>query len=325
MRRREVIAGLAGAAAWPLTAPAQQRALPVVVFVDGGSAEGSVVYFAAFRSGLGETGYVEGRNVTVEYHHLEGQFDRLPALMADLVHRGVAVIATGTPSVAIAAKAVTATIPIVFGVNDNPVKLGLVASLARPGGNATGVNFLSLEVASKRLGFLREMVPRAARIAVLVNPRNAAAEAALRGVQDTARVIGLQVYALDASTSREIDAAFASFAHERPDALFVVPDVFFGSRRAQLVTMAARDRIPASYGQRAYVAAGGLMSYGSDNREMYHFVGRYTGRILKGEKSADLPVQQATKFELVINRQTARLLGMEVPEALLATADEVIE
>jgi putative tryptophan/tyrosine transport system substrate-binding protein len=325
VKRREFIAGL-GAAAWPTAVWAQRSAMPVIGFVDGGSAEGSAVYSAAFREGLSETGYVEGQNATVEYHWLEGQYDRMPALTADLVRRRVAVIATGSSSVAISAKAATATIPIVFGVGDDPVKLGLVASLARPGGNATGVNFFSYEVATKRLGLLHELVPKASRVAVLFNRTNSAtADAVLQRVQEAARTMGLQIRVLNATTIGEIDAAFSTLARERPDALFVVADPFFGSRRAQLVTLASSERIPTAYGQRAYVAAGGLMSYGSDNRDMYRLVGGYTGRILKGEKSATLPVQQAIKIELAINMKADKALGLTIPETLLATADEVIQ
>jgi len=277
--------------------------------------------------GLGEAGYVEGRNVTVEYHWLEGQNDRLEALMADLVRRRVAVIVTpGTTQAAVAAKAATATIPIVFGVGQDPVKLGLVASLARPGGNATGINFFTQEVVGKRLGLLHELVPKAVRVAVLVNPANATTnETTLRDVEEAARVIGLQIRVLNAGTDREIDAAFATIARERPDALFVTPDSFFGSRRVQFVTLSAYHRIPAAYVDRNIVAAGGLMSYGADVAGMYREVGVYAGNILKGEKPADLPVQQSTRFAFVINLGTARLLGIDVPPRLLALADEVIE
>ena len=301
--------------------------MPVVGFVNGGSADASAGHVAAFRKGLGETGYVEGQNVTVEYHWLEGQYDRLPALMADLVRRRVAVIATpGSTPAALAAKAATATIPIVFGVGEDPVKLGLVASLARPGGNATGINFFAQEVVAKRLGLLHELVPKAVRVAVLVNPANAtSAETTLRDVQEAARAIGLQIQVLNASTSREIDAAFATLARERPDALFVAADAFFASRRVQFATLAARDRIPAAYANRDFVAAGGLMSYGTDFADSYRQVGVYTGNILKGAKPADLPVVQSTKFEFVINLQTAKALGIDVPPTLLAIADEVIE
>jgi putative tryptophan/tyrosine transport system substrate-binding protein len=327
MKRREFIAGLGSAAAWPVMALGQQSAMPVVAFLSSGSADALAGNVAEFRKGLGETGYVEGQNVTVEYHWLEGRYDRLPAVLADLVRRRVSVITTpANTAAAIAAKAATGTIPIVFSVAEDPVKLGLVASLARPGGNATGINFFASETVAKRLGLLHELVPRAARVAVLVNPANAnTAEATLRGVQDAARVIGLQIYVLNATTGREIDAAFATFGRERPDALFVTGDAFYTSRRAQFVTLAARDRIPTAYSVRDFVVAGGLMSYGSELAGRYRQVGVYTGNILKGAKPADLPVMQPTKFEFVINLQTARLLGIEVPPTLLALADEVIE
>jgi putative tryptophan/tyrosine transport system substrate-binding protein len=328
MRRREFIAGLGGAAAtWPLVAHAQQPALPVVGFLNGASADGYAPMVAAFRQGLKEAGYVEGRNVTVEYHWLNGQYDRVPALIADLVRSRVAVIAIpGTTAAAIAAKAATATIPIVFGVAEDPVKLGLVASLARPGGNATGVNSFTSEVVAKRLALLHQLVPKAVRIAVLVNPANVpGTEATLRDVQEAARAIGLQIHVLNASTSREIDAAFATLARERPDALFVGPDGFFNVRLVQFATLAARERIPTTYANRDLVAAGGLMSYGTDRVDRFRQVGVYTGNILKGAKPAELPVMQPTKFEFVINLTTAKALGIEVPETLLATADEVIE
>jgi len=325
MRRRQFIAGLGSAAAWPLAARAQQATLPVVGFVNPGSADAGADNIAAFRKGLGETGYVDGQNATVEYHWLEGQYDRLPALMADLVRRRVAVIATpGSDTATLAAKTATTTIPIVFSVAQDPVKLGLVASLARPGGNATGINFFGGEVVAKRLGLLHELVPKAVRVAVLINPANAAsAETTLRQVQEAARIFRLQMLVFSASTSREIEAVFALLAGDRPDALFVAGDAFFGSRRVQFATMAAHNRIPASYSQRDYVAVGGLMSYGTSLD--YRQVGVYAGNILKGAKPADLPVMQSTKFEFVINLQTARLLGIEVPETLLAIADQVIE
>jgi ABC-type uncharacterized transport system substrate-binding protein len=326
--RREFITLLGGAAAaWPLAASAQQPAMPVVGFVSGRSAEAAVRQAAAFRKGLNEAGYVEGQNVMVEYHWLEGQYQRLPSLMADLVRRRVAVIATLATPAALAVKAATTTIPIVFGVSDDPVKLGLVASLARPGGNATDINFFTAEVVAKRLGLLHDLVPKAVRIAVLVNPAHApSAESTLRAVPEAARAIGLQIQIiLNASTSREIEAAFATIVRDRADALFVAPDGFFNARRVQFATLATRYGIPAAYSNREVVEAGGLMSYGTDNLDVYRQVGVYTGQILKGAKPADLPVVQSTKFEFVINLQTARALGLEVPPTLLARADEVIE
>jgi putative ABC transport system substrate-binding protein len=328
MRRREFVTLVGGAAVgWPRAGRAQQPAMPVVGFIRDGSADGSARFVAAFRKGLNETGYVEGQNVTVEYHWLEGQYDRLSTLLADLVRRRVAVIAApGTAQAALAAKAATATIPIVFGVGDDPVKLGLVASLARPGGNATGINSFVQEVVAKRLRLLHELVPKAVRVAVLVNPGNAStAESVLREVQQAAPTIGLQVQILNASTIAGIDAAFATLARERSDALFVAGDAFFFDRRVQFATLTARDRIPATYAVRELVAAGGLMSYGPDLAEMFRQVGVYTAKILKGAKPADLPVLQSTKFEFVINLQTARALGIEVPSGVLSIADEAIE
>jgi putative ABC transport system substrate-binding protein len=325
--RRELIAALSSAVAWPRTARAQQSAMPVVEFVFGGSAVDSARYVAAFRKGLNDTGYVEAQNVTVEYHWLENQYDRLPALVADMIRRQVAVIATpGNTPAALAAKAATATIPIVFGVPQDPVQLGLVASLARPGGNATGINFFFAEVISKRLRLLHDLVPKAVSIAVLLNPANAPlTEVTLREVKEAAPTIGLQIQIFNATTISEIDAAFAGFARLRPDALFVSPDAFFTDRHGQFATLTARDRIPAAYSNRELVAAGGLMSYGTDLADMFHQVGVYTGSILKGAKPADLPVLQSTKFEFVINLQTARALGIEVPSGVLSIADEVIE
>jgi putative tryptophan/tyrosine transport system substrate-binding protein len=326
MRRREFITLLGGAAAWPLVARAQQGAMPVIGFVSIRSADASADRLRAFRKGLSETGTIEGQNVTVGYHWLDGQYDRLPALMADLVRRRVAVIATIGDNPAIAAKAATATIPIVFTVSEDPVKLGLVASLARPGGNVTGINFFEVEVEAKRLGLLHELMPKAVRVAVLWNPAaDTAGSTELRDLQEAARTIGLQIRILNAATIGEIDAAFATFARERPDALFVVGNAFFNSRRVQIASLAARDRIPASYGEREYVLVGGLVSYGTDQADAWRQVAVYTGSILKGAKPADLPVVQSTKFEFVINLQTARLLGIEVPPTLLALADEVIE
>ena len=328
MRRRDFIKVVAhSAVVWPLAARAQQPSMPAIAFVSGRSADASVRVSAAFRKGLNETGSVEGQNVTVEYHWLEGHYDSLPALMADLVRRQVAVIATpGSADAALAAKATTATIPIIFGVGEDPVRLGLVANLARPSGNATGINFFVNEVLAKRLRLLHDMVPKAVRVAILLNPSNVSStEATQRVVQEVAHAIGLQIQIVNATTISEIDAVFASFARERPDALFVAPDGFFVSRAVQFATLTARDKIPAAYSERDTVAVGGLMSYGADIADMYRQVGLYTGSILKGAKPADLPVLQSTKFEFVINLQTARALGIEVPSGLLAIADEVIE
>jgi putative ABC transport system substrate-binding protein len=328
MRRREFITLLGGTAAtWPIPARAQQSSMPVVGFINGASADASSHYAVAFRNGLSESGYMEGQNVTVEYHWLEGRYDQLAALMSDLVRRRVAVIATPGSNVAtLAAKAATGTIPIVFGVAEDPVQLGLVASLARPGGNATGINFFFSEVVAKRLQLLHELVPNAIRIAVLVNPGNAStAESTIRDVQKAAPTMGLQIHKFDATTIGEIDAAFAGFANERPEALFVAADGFFFGRAVQFATLAARDKIPATYSNRPYVTVGGLMSYGTDLADMFRQTGVYTGSILKGAKPSDLPVLQSTKFELVVNLQTARALGIAVPPGLLSIVDEVIE
>jgi putative ABC transport system substrate-binding protein len=327
IRRREFIALIGGAAAWPRAARAQQAALPVVGLVNGRSPEDAARNAAAFRKGLNETGYVEGQNVTVEYHWMEGQYQRLPSVMADLVRRRVAVIATpGFSLGAQAAKAATTTIPIAFGAGDDPVKLGLVASLSRPGGNATGINFFTAEVVAKRLGLLHDLVPKAVRIAVLVNPAQAAiTETTLRDLPEAARALGLQIAVLNASSSREIEAAFATIVRDRMDALFVAGDGLFLSRRVQFATLAARHGIPAAHNFREEVEAGALMSYGTNTLDGWRQVGIYTGQILKGATPADLPVSQLTKFEFVINLQTARALGIEVPNALQLLADEVIE
>ncbi|MET0924858.1 MAG: ABC transporter substrate-binding protein [Xanthobacteraceae bacterium] len=301
--------------------------MPIVGLVNGRSAEDAARNAAAFRQGLSETGHVEGQNVVIEYRWVEGQYQRLPSIMADLVRRGVAVIATpGFTAGAQAAKAATTTIPIAFGVGEDPVKLGLVASLGRPGGNATGINFFTGEVVTKRLGLLHQLVPKAVRIAVLVNPVQAAiTETTLRDLPDAARAIGLEIQVLNASTSREIEEAFATLVRDRADALFVAGDGLFLSRRALFATLAARHGIPAAYNFREEAEAGGLMSYGTNTLEGWRQVGAYTGKILKGAKPAELPVLQLTKFELVINLPTARMLGLEVPPTLIASADEVIE
>ena len=325
--RREFMAVLGGAAAaWPVALRAQQPAMPVIGWLSPTSPDNYTDRLRAFRLGLKDTGYVEGENVTVEYRWAENQLDRLPELAAELVRRRVgAIAAPGGVAPAFAAKAATATIPIVCMVGDDPVKLGLVTNLARPGGNLTGINFFAGELAAKRLEILRELVPAATRVAVLVNPINPNAEAALREVAAAGSAIGMEIVAFNASSSLEIDAAFASFVRERLDALFVDTGPFFTARRVQLVQLAARHAVPATYAGRQFVDHGGLMSYGTSLADAYRQIGVYTGHILKGAKPADLPVVQSTKFELVINASTARMLGLTVPPTLLAGADEVIE
>src|SRR5262245_37684183 len=325
MRRRDFITLLGGAAvAWPLSARAQQPAMPVIGFLDPTSPDMYADRLRAFRQGIKDTGYA---NVAIEHRWAEHQIDRLPELATELVRRHVAVIITGGgPTAALAAKAATTTIPIVFAVGEAPVRLDLVASLNRPGGNLTGINFFNAELTAKRLELLREVVPGADRVAVLVNPTIATnTESAVRDAGAAARAVGLQIQVLNASTDREIEAAFAAFVRERPDALLVSGDAFFASRRVQFALLAARHTLPASYASRQFAEAGGLMSYGSNIADAYRQLGVYTGRILKGAKPADLPVVQATKIELVINSLAARVLGLSVPPTLLARADEVIE
>jgi putative ABC transport system substrate-binding protein len=327
MRRRDFISGIGSAAALPVVAQGQQSALPVIGFVNGAAADASASYGAAFRKGLGEAGFIEGQNVIVEYHWLDGRYGGLAGLMADLVRRRVDVIATPVSNAAsLAAKAATSTIPIVFGVGQDPVQLGLVASLSRPGGNATGVNTFGADMVAKRLALLHDLAPRAVRIAVLVNPGNAnIADATLQHLRNAAGTMGLQIHVLNAATSSEIDAAFVTIGQEQLQALFVGPDAYFVSRRVQLATLTARDRIPAAFADRAIVEAGGLMNYNVNVADSFRQVGVYAGNILKGAKPAELPVAQPTKFEFILNLQTAKLLRIEVSPALLALADEVIE
>jgi len=323
--RRELLAALGGAAAaWPLAARAQQPAMPVIGLLAPVSQNEELL--RGFRQGLKQAGFVEGDNLSILYHSGENEIDRLPALADDLVRRRVAVIVTIAQPAAFAAKAATATIPILFVAAEDPVKLGLVVSLARPGGNLTGTNIFQSEVVAKRLQLLRELVPAATRVAVLVDPANKTTTATvLQEVESAARAMALQIPVFHASNGREISAAFAAFERERPDALFISGGPLFTDRRVQLATLAARHMIPMTSSNRQITEAGGLMSYGANIADAYRQIGVYAGRILKGEKPADLPVVQATKFELVINAETARILGLTVPPALLAQADEVIE
>ena len=324
MRRREFITLLGGVAAWPVAARAQQAAMPLVGFLNSASPEVFADRLRAFHQGLKEIGFVEGENVGIVYRWADNQVDRLPELAAELVQRRAAVIAANNAA-AVPAKAATANIPIVFLVAEDPVRTGLVASLARPGGNLTGINILIGELAAKQLEILRELVPTVTRVDVLMNPVGPLAETTLRDVEPAARAMGLQTNVLTASTSRDIDAAFATFVRARPDALFVGADVLFTSRRVQLANLAARHAVPMTSSTREITDAGGLMSYGTNIADGYRQLGVYVGRILKGAKPPDLPVVQSSKFELVINHQTARILGLTVPPSLLATADEVIE
>ena len=327
MRRRTFITLIGGAAAtWPLAARAQQPAMPVIGLLDTGGVDSNTGLLRPFREGLGEAGYFEGQNVAIEYRWAEGHYDRLPELAADLVRRKVSVIAipSSTPA-SVAAKNATTTIPIVFGVGDDPVKLGLVTSLGRPGGNATGINFVTAELGAKRLELLHELVPTASRIAVLANPTDQTRTTSnIRDLEAAARALGLQIHVFSATTTDEIDVVFAAILRERMQALILIPDAYFGTRRVQVAIMAARHALPTVAALRSYVEAGGLMSYGTSLVDAQRHVGVYTGRVLKGDKPADLPVVQPTKFELVINRSTAKALDLQLPMTLLALA-EVIE
>jgi putative tryptophan/tyrosine transport system substrate-binding protein len=326
LRRREFITLLGGAAAWPLAARAQQVTLPVVGLLDSRSQEAVAGRLRAFRQGLQENGYVEGENVAIIYRWAENQLDKLPALANDLVHRRVAVIATAGDPATSAAKAATTAIPIAFVIAEDPVRAGLVASLARPGGNITGINFLAAELTAKRLELLRELVPRAARVAVLVNPaEEKRTESTMEALEAAARMMALQIQVLKANTSLEIEAAFDNIERQRPDALFIETSPFLNVRNVQLAMLAAYHHVPGTHSEREYPEVGGLMSYGSNIADAYRQQGAYVGRILRGAKPADLPVVQSSKLELVLNAATARMLGVTIPPTLLATADEVID
>jgi putative tryptophan/tyrosine transport system substrate-binding protein len=327
MKRRHFISLLGGAAAaWPLAARAQQPKVPVIGYLSGGSAAASTQNVAVFRQSLAEAGYVVGRNAAIEYRFAEGQYDRLPAMAAELVRSEVAlIVAGGGTAPALAAKAATATIPIVFSVTDDPVALGLVVSFARPGGNATGINFPLAELAAKELGLLHELVPAARRIGLLVNPNNSPSAAVTKDVTAAASALGIEIGVVEANNGRAIEAAFASLVGSRSEALLIGTDPFFFSRRVQLATLAARHVIPAAFNAREFVEVGGLMSYGTSLTEVLRQLGAYAGRILKGAKPVDLPVVRSVTFEFVINLSTAKALGLDVPASVLARADEVIE
>ena len=325
MKRREFMSLLAGAAAWPLAARAQQPAMPVMGYLNSRSRDTDTPFLAAFHRGLNETGYVEGQNVAIEYRWADGQYDRLPVLATDLVRRRVTVMAATSTPAALAAKAATSAIPIVFTTAADPIAVGLVDSLSRPSGNVTGVNSYLSDLGAKRLELLRQLVPTAALIGMLVNPNYPDAESQAKDVKEAARTLGQQVHVVNADSEGDLDRAFATFIELKADALLVSLDSFFLSRREQLVALAARHKIPVMYFARDFVLAGGLMSYGSDLADSYRQAGVYTGRILKGAKPVDLPVLQPTKFELSINTTTAKSLGLSIPDRLLALADEVIE
>jgi putative tryptophan/tyrosine transport system substrate-binding protein len=325
MRRRDFLTLVGGTTTWPLAARAQQPVMPVIGFLNGGSPEPLKYLVAAFRQGLSETGYVEGQNLAIEYRWADGAYDRLPALAVDLVRRQVAVMFAGAPPAALAAKAATTTIPIVFTSGVDPIELGLVSSLNRPGANVTGVSFLLNELAAKRLELLRELVPTAALIGFLVNPTRPGSESEAKNTQQAAQRLGVRLYTLNTSTEREIDTAFANLVQQRVNAFLVGSDSLFLSRRDQVVALATRHAIPAIYNAREFAASGGLASYAPSFVDVYRQAGIYTAKILKGAKPADLPVIQPTKYELIINLKTAKALGLTIPDKLLALADEVIE